>query len=355
MRVNGNHSGVDRRTFLKSTAGVAGVGAFAGCTGGSGGSSSSGGSGEKPGADGEMVMTTSTETTAAYAMSQAIANAVNQNTDKIRVGARPSEGTNANIGRLARQESDIAYIQNWTANKIAEGKGSFADLSYTPYQVFHLYDLAWFLASGNDGWTSVTDISKDSRVSPTPRGSGTAEMLEHSLDYAVGDYERISIKYGSQASAMSSGRLDVGAATYVNLSVEPGWLQQMKGTVDLRVLGWPDDAVAKLEEDPAIILSDIDMSQFDGYGYTPETLTTPTLAYNFVVRDDFSYDTLYTFLETLWAQREGLQEDNALLGKLADGEFWTTNAYEGLPFHPAAADFYKEKGVWSDDLERGKE
>ncbi|MDY6780534.1 MAG: succinylglutamate desuccinylase/aspartoacylase family protein, partial [Halobacteria archaeon] len=46
-----------------------------------------------------------------------------------------SEGTNANVGRLARQESDIAYIQNWTASKVANNGAPFENIEFTPNQV----------------------------------------------------------------------------------------------------------------------------------------------------------------------------------------------------------------------------
>jgi TRAP transporter TAXI family solute receptor len=299
-------------------------------------------------------MTTSTETTSAYAMSQVIANAINQNSD-LNVSARPSEGTNANIGRLARGESDMAYVQNWTANKVTEGERPFQNIDYTPHQVFHLYDLAWFLCTANDGWKSVTDIESGATVSPTPRGSGTAEMLQHSLSYVTEDYERVSIKYSSQGGAMSSGRLDVGAGTFINGTSEPGWLQQMKGAVNLRVLQWPDDVISKLKEDPAIITTSIDTSTFRNYGYIPDTLNTPSLAYNFVVRGDFDGETLKTFLNTLWEQRKGLGESNALLSPMSDRSFFMQNGYSTLPFHPAAAEFYKEKGVWKDKYKIGEQ
>lgn len=346
---------------------MAGALALAGCFGGDsggdggdgGGDDGSGGTGDgsagdAPGTDGEMIMTTSTETTAAYSMSQVIANAVNQNSEAVSVSARPSEGTNANVGRLARGESDIAYIQNWTANKIAEGEDPFGDLGYTPYQVFHLYDLQWFFCTANDGQETVTDIESGARVSPTPSGSGTAEMLEHALGYVTEDYERISVSYGEQGGAMSEGRLDVGAGTFINGTVEPGWLQQMKGTVDLRLLGFPDDVVGQLEEDPAVIMSQVETGDFDNYAYTPNPLNTPALSYNFVVRDDFDGETLRTFLDTLWEQRGGLGEENALLGSMGDGEFWTANGYSTLPFHPVAAEFYQEKGVWNDEYDVGE-
>jgi TRAP transporter TAXI family solute receptor len=332
------------------SAGLVGAAGLAGCFGDEGSGSS-----EAPGADGEMVMTTSTQDTAAYTMSTVIANVVNQNNDTVNVQAQPSEGTNANIGRLSQDQSDIVYIQNWTASKIANEEEPFGSLDFTPFQVFHLYDLAWFMCSSNEGWTSVSDIGSGDRISPTPSGSGTAEMLEYALSFVTEDYERISIGYGEQGSAMSEGRLDAGAGTFVNLAVEPSWLQQMKSTTDLRLLQFPDNVVSQLEEDPSIIMSEVDTTQFEGYAYAPDTLNTPALAYNFVTRDDFDYDTLYTFLETLWSQRDGLGDENALLGTMEEGSFWTENGYDTLPFHPAAADFYKEKGVWNDDYEIGEQ
>lgn len=353
MRGSSVRDSVDRRSFMKrslGTAGLVGAAGLAGCFGDEGSASS-----EAPGADGEMVMTTSTQDTSAYTMSTVLANVVSQNDDTVSVQAQPSEGTNANIGRLSQDQSDIVYIQNWTASKIANSEDPFGDLDYTPYQAFHLYDLAWFLCSSNDGWTSIEDIGSGDRVSPTPSGSGTAEMLEYALSFSTEEYERISIGYGEQGSAMSEGRLDAGAGTFVNLAVEPSWLQQMKSTTDLRLLQFPENVTSELEEDPSVVMTAVDTDQFDGYAYAPDTLDTPALAYNFVTRDDFDYDTLYTFLKTLWNQRDGLGDENALLSTMEEGSFWMENGYDTLPFHPAAADFYKEQGVWNDDYEIGEQ
>ena len=337
-----------RRTFLAAT-GLGATTAVAGCLGDDGGSEGT------PGADGEFVMQTSTTDTLAYQMSQGIGEIVRQNTDEVRVEPRESEGTNANVGDLDSDSAQIVYLQNWTANLIHEGEEPFDQLSYEPYQVMHYYDLGWFLGTANEGWESVADIEPDSRVSPTPRGSGTAEMLEHALDYAVDDYERVSVGYGEQGSEMNDGSLDVGAATLVNFDIEPGWLEEMKSSADLRVLGWPEDALAEMEEDPGLVLTEVDMTRFEGFAYTPEAVAMPTLAYNFVVRDDLAYDPLYAFLETLWENRENLADYHAVLSYLEDGEFWVENAYENMPFHPAAADFYEEKGLWRDEFERGEE
>jgi TRAP transporter TAXI family solute receptor len=318
-------------------AGAAGVGALAvaGCTGRE---------------TARLVLTTATETSAAYAMSQGIAAVVNEHADGVRIDARPSEGTRANVGRLDRGESDIAYLQNWTARKVRRGDPPFDGLSYAPRQLFHLYDLGWFFCTARDGWRTVSDVEPGSRVSPTPRGSGTAGMLTHALDRALDDYERVSVDYGAQAGAMNEGRLDVGAGTLVNFGVEPGWLEQMKSTVDLGVLGWSD--AAGIRDDGALLVTDVAMDAFDGYARAPDTLPALTLAYNFVVRDDAPREPLRELLDALYAGRDALRDRHALLGALEDGTFWTKNAFE-IAFHSAAAAFYRDRGLWRDGLESG--
>lgn len=362
--------GVNRRTFIKTTAIGGGVAGLAGCVG----------EDEVPDDDGtddtadddpapadddeeeeaeapaeatEMVMVTSDAATAAYAASQGIAAAVNENTDAVFVEAQPSEGTEANVGQLNRQEAHIGYIQNWTAEEIREGVEPFDDLDFQPSQVFHFYDLPWVFATANEDWTSIMDIEADSRVNPTPAGSGTAPALEHALGEHAGlEYERVSFGFGEMGGAMNEGRLDAGAVTYMNFVIEPGWLQEMKGTVDLRLLDVPDDVADAWADDPALLVQDVDLTQFDGYDYAPDAIPGLTYSYNFIVRDDFDYDAVYEFLSTMFAVRDELADYHAILGFFEDPDFWVQNMYEGIPFHPAAADFYEEQGLWRDEFER---
>lgn len=190
-------------------------------------------------------------------------------------------------------------------------------------------------------------------MNPTPAGSGTAPALEYALDDLAGlDYERVSFEFGEMGGAMNEGRLDVGAVTVMNFVIEPGWLQEIKGTVDLRILDIPDDIRSSWEEDPALLVQDVDFTQFDGYAFAPDTVGGLTYSYNFIVRDDFDYDAVYELLSVMYEARDDLSDYHAILGFFEDPEFWVQNMYEGIPFHPAAADFYEEQGLWRDEFER---
>ncbi len=347
-------SRIGRRGFL----GVAGVGALglAGCIGNNDPEPVNEGNGGGGNGSGDTLrMQTSTSTTAAYAGNQGVAAAVNENTDSVFVEAQSSPGTEANIGALDSGEAEMVYIQNWSVADVIEGNEPFGNLSFTLNQVFHYYDLPWFFCSGNASLSSLTDIGPDTTVSPTPRGSGTATALEHALGYVTDDYERISQDYGQQASAMNEGRLDVGMGTYLNFEIAPGWLQEMMGTVDLRILEVPAETVQAWQDDDRLLADSFPGSDLEDAAFAPEEIWAPTFAYNFVCRNDLNYDAVYEFLTTLYENRDGLAEYHALLGQLEDETFWVENAYENVPFHPAAADFYEEIGVWDDEFERGED
>ena len=342
----------DRRSFMKATGGAAAMGLLAGCSGG-GDDPSSGAVAE----DGEIIMQTADSSTLAYAMSEGLGQLLSEQSDSLDVQPRPSEGTNANVRDLSNDDAQMVYLQNWTANKVANNEGAFAELKFTPYQVFHLYDLGWFFGTSGNNWETVSDIESGSSISPTPTGSGTAPMLERVLDIVIGgdNYERADVRYSEQGSTLNDGTLDVGVGTFVNFSIEPGWLEDMKSTAGLRLLGYEEESLQAIRDEPGITLTEVDMGDFEGYAYTPNPLPQLTLAYNFVVRNNFDYDTMMEFLNGMWDNRDSLSDQHPVLGTLSDGEFWVKNAYDGLPFHPAAYDFYEEKGLLKDGFERGEE
>ncbi|QFU84410.1 TAXI family TRAP transporter solute-binding subunit [Natronorubrum aibiense] len=339
---NFTRRGKSRRAFLTAT-GIGATTALAGCLGN-----------DDSADEGTVRMRTSESTTAAYAANEGIAAVINDYSDNLFVEAQTSSGTEANIGALNNEEAEMVYIQNWSVQDVVSGEGAFGNLDFEMAQIFHFYDLPWFFCTANEEMSTISDIDGDTTVSPTPEGSGTAPALERAIGYATDDYERISIGYGEQASAMNEGRLDVGVGTYMNFGIVPGWTQEMMGTIDFRVLG-ADNVLNEWEDDDRLLIQSFDGDELEDAAYTPDEVHCPTFAYNFVSRADLDYDTVYNFLETMHENRAELEDYSAVLARMEEEDFWVENMYDEVPFHAAAADFYEEKGLWHDDFERHDE
>lgn len=345
--LSSTHS-TSRRSFLAAV-GVGATTAVGGCL-----DSLSAGLGSSDGS--QLVIVTAESETGTYAASQGIGAVVDEHADTISVEAQPSEGTEDNLGRLGRGETDIAMIQHRSARMIQNEEEPYDDLEYEPQQLVHYNDLPWLFVTNHD-WTSIDDIEPGSTISPTPGESGTSRTLTDALDYAIDDYEQISISYGEQAGALEEGQLDVGVVTISNFDFEASWVQEMKQTLDLNVLEWPDNALAEIEGDDGVPVESIDMTQdgLEGYAHAPDEAMTINIPYNFVVRGDLDSDYVSAFLETMYEQRDEMADDHAYLGYYTDDEWWTTRMYDDMPFHPAAADFYEDLGVWRDEFIRGDE
>ena len=176
----------------------------------------------------------------------------------------------------------------------------------------------------------------------------------------AGGYERVSESYGEQGGALNEGRLDVGVGTMMNFTITPGWLQETMASVDnFRVLGVTDDTASAWNDEDSLLIQNLDTTAMEGADNdnvdVPGDLACPTFAYNFVGDAALDYDAVKTYLETMWEVRNSLADEFGIFGFHKDPEFWVKNAYEGIPFHPAAADFYEEQGVWSDEFERADE
>lgn len=292
-------------------------------------------------------MMTATEGTTAYAANEGLAAVVNDHSDEVFAEAQPSAGTEENIGALADEDTEMAYIQNWTIREIIEEEAPYDDLGFEPTQVFHFYQLPWFFVTNHDDIEGLTDV-EGMQINPTPEGSGTAPALEQALDYAVDDYDRVSYDYGEQGSAMEEGRLDVAVGTYMNFSIDPGWQQEMMGTVDTYVVPIEEDVLAEWEDDEGIQVDSFPGEELENAADAPEETWTPVFEYNFLAREELDYDLVYSFLEALHENREELEDYHELLGAMADEEFFVELLYDDIPLHAAAYDYWEEQGLLED-------
>ena len=350
-------SGQTRRAFLAAT-GAGATMAVAGCIGDDDDDTEGGQLDAVRDVD-TFRMKTSERGTTGHAALEAMASTLNDHLEGLSLEAQTSSGTEENIGDINSGDIEMGFLQNWTAREFREDVPPFDEIDFQMTQVFHYYDLPWFFITARDDLETLSDIGDGMTVSPTPSGSGTAPGLEAALEYPTGgDFERISVSFAEQGGAMAEGRLDVGVGTMMNFAITPGWLQEAVASTDeFTVLGVEESTRQEWEDDDRLLSQMLDMNQMEGADaddvHVPGEIAAPTFSYNFVSRGELDYDAVYHFLETMWEQRGALADAFGIFGFHDNPEFWVENPYEGIPFHPAAADFYDEElEVWRDEFER---
>ncbi|THE65997.1 C4-dicarboxylate ABC transporter substrate-binding protein [Salinadaptatus halalkaliphilus] len=356
---------VSRRTYM-TVAGASVIG-LAGCAGeedpngdtggtdiGNGDDSAGNGDGPEEG-DEELIWTCTSESSSTTISIQGIAPVVNDATEGIYMEGRPSEGTGANMGRLDRDEAQVAYTQNFDATRVPHEMEPFHDLDFELNEVMHWLTTPWLFITPHEELDSIADIEPDHRVSATQTGAGTRDNLEMALDYVIDDYDDVSVDFTQQSGPFQEGSLDVGVVPIMNFEIEGAYAEEQKSIVDLHVLEWPDDAVAELEDDPLVEMMEIDAGDLEGYASVPDQqpMMTPGNAYNFVTRNDVDYDVLYDTLHAMWDHRDEYGDIHALMTYHQDAEHWTDFPYPEVPYHPAAADFLEDIGAW-DGAEGGR-
>ncbi|UCG65159.1 MAG: TAXI family TRAP transporter solute-binding subunit [Deltaproteobacteria bacterium] len=205
-----------------------------------------------------------------------------------------------------------------------------------------------FWTRPDTGIKSIEDFTGKRIVIDTPPGAVTT--LATGL-HVVDDYYKLKGKYkrlqiGSPAectNALIEGKIDV-----YQFVVGPH-IEQLKRTVGVQAIPVPKEAAEYAGKKspgmyPAVIQKGL-------YGLKEDI---PCIGWRAVVvaREDLDAQLVYKLLDTLYSHLKELHRVHPR-AKLWVLENATKNP--SVPFHPGAISFYKDKGLWTSELERLQE
>ncbi|MFD1599183.1 TAXI family TRAP transporter solute-binding subunit [Halobellus rarus] len=363
---NGSASSTRRRGFLKK-AGLLGTVGLAGCLGGGDGGSGDGDSGgDSGGSDGDsaggdsggeettsggdgggeetLVMGTASEVSANFAMMSGLGGVVNENTDEVYLDVRPSASMAANIGRMARDEIDIGLIESTTAHDVNEGNEPFGDVAVDLRQIVHGSTSDWFLFAEDDQYSTIDDIGPDTYVAPGPSGSRVTDMVRRVLELAGVEYQERTTGYGDMGAAVAEGRIDVGLGAFTNVqvgTVTPGWVQEIKGTVDARLLGLPAELQSGINEEGWGNSFEFEVDP-EGWAHVPDTPRSMSQVTWLYGTAETSTDAVYNVLETMYENRDSMGDYHELLSFYTNDDHWTREPHPGFSLHQGTQDFLDE-------------
>ncbi|MGB7335688.1 MAG: TAXI family TRAP transporter solute-binding subunit [Salaquimonas sp.] len=183
------------------------------------------------------------------------------------------------------------------------------------------------------------------RVGIAQAGSGTqVAVLKMLAEWGVtrDNMEEAELNNSQSAERMADGQLD--AYFYV-----AGWpvaaMVQLSSTKGMDLHSFPDEDLAKINElIPAYVPSAIPAGAYEGVDYE---VHTPAVSALLIVSSDLSDDLVYGITTALWNENTRRLLDNGhAKGKQIRLESATNGlAGLGVPLHPGAEKFYKEKGL----------
>lgn len=359
-------SSINRRSALKYLS-AGGVSLLAGCSGGDGadgdsdGSSGDGGGSTGGGSSSGQTYTliSGPEGVLVYGVGSAMSATLRQNSDiVVNVQGGPS---GQGLAELLRGNNDLAtasayLIQNALAGE--EEPWSEVEVQQEPMQMMTMMDQRTGAVTKTSSDLQFMSDVGGSTVGLGPSGASFNDPVRDAINVAVGDgsvdYQPTSV--GQEASALASDRVDAQVVPIVVNHLNPSHISQMYVENETRIMSYQEDVVEQIRSQTNVGLAatpngDLPDNVVEFAGENESVLTQSR--YSLLGTSDVSADTVYTYLSTLWENREQFGEAHAGARAFSDIEFWTVSVVPDIPVHPGAAEFYQEMDVWSDEYEIG--
>lgn len=275
----------------------------------------------------------------------------------MKTTVKPMAGPSAWYPLITTQEIDLGVLNNWDAEKGYLGESTYNKLSGGKGFPVRLIAISvnnaiGLVVAGDSGIYKYSDL-KGKRVAgnlPTPSLQLQTEGLL--ANGGVSWSEIIPIPVSSVAEGVKvviEGRSDSSATCTIGMPITEE-LQAKKGARILPLDPSPE-AVRRIKEK----FSGYPVKVTPGPGKTGVEKEQYLWAYDIylIAREDLSDQAAYLVAKALWENYKDLGAIHALLKDWTTDKFVTKEAL--IPYHPGTIRFYKEKGVWTDEMARIQE
>jgi TRAP transporter TAXI family solute receptor len=271
-----------------------------------------------------------------YRYGTALAGVVDSELPGVRVRVRSTEGSVANLRRVAAGQSAFAFAAADAAADAVAGQGSFG--SPLPIRaVARVYDEYIHLVVRADSPLRTARDLRGRRVSVGQAGSGT-EIMANRLLAVVGldprrDLRAAHLGIDDSATALHDGRID---AFFWQGGLPTAGVVSLAGQVRIRLLPLGDFAAGLRRYSPAYRSAAVPAGSYPG---VPPVSTVALPSY-IVTRADADPDLVYQLTRLLFASRERIVHTVSLAGVLD-----ARAAIETFPLelHPGAVRYYRDR------------
>ncbi len=276
-----------------------------------------------------------------YPLGGAFASIINKNIEGANCSVESTGGSVANILLIAEKEAELAFVAASSAYEAEHNQGVFADKKVENVNgILSLYPEAVQIVSIDPNMKSVLDL-KGKKVAVGSVGSGTEVMAKIILDIYDMSYDDIQEDYLGFSDASTGLKDKTIDAAFIWAGVPTSGVMDLGTQHEISLVNFEASEIERLKKiSPYCVPISIDKSVYSSLSSDVTTIAIPAVLVGEAgLPEDFVYNFLVKTFENLnvlqnaHARGKDISLENAL------------NGLDGIPLHPGAQKFYKEKGL----------
>jgi len=256
---------------------------------------------------------------------------------------------------LETKEMDLGVLNDWDAQMGRLGKSTYEQLSQGkgfPCMLLTVGTptLCGVVVAGDSNIKTANDLKGKRFIvdyTGSPGITAQAEAALANFGLTRNDVKVLSMpSVNAGIQAITEGRADAAGSGNIGMGV----ISELDAKRGARFLSFDPspDAVKRLQENYFAQVVEVQPGPANIGVQEPTNL----MSYNFYLagRDDLPEQMAYDIVKTLWDNNQELGDIHVKLKEWATDGF--VNPLNTIPYHPGAVKFYKEKGVWTPEMEQ---
>jgi len=276
-----------------------------------------------------------------YILGAGFANIINKYVPEVQVTGESTAGSTENVNLLATKQIDLGFSGSAYYLSAKERGLDLSNLRLI--SAGYVSSVQWIVREESP-IKSIKDFV-GRRIAVGSVGSGTLETSKLALEVGYGitfdDIKAVYIGKGETPNALRDKAVDA----IVSFAHAPSAdAMDISSTTAVRIIPFDKEAAEKIyQKYPAYPVVTISKGTYKFLKDDVLAIGTPCL---FLVSTELEEDLVYKIVKALYEHQE---EKDAIM--LAAKDFNLENVFRGtenlgLPFHPGAIKYYKEKGIW---------
>ncbi len=284
--------------------------------------------------------------------------AVGEHSDTVSYSTIESPGYIGTTYRLNEDEFDGGIIDTNTMFNAQQGMGDFEDepVEKLPWQGFLAFPYAIYVMALEDTGIETFDDLAGATVYPAEPGFSTrATTLDlWAMEPTADVYEEMEIvdmDVDDAPGAMEEGAIDAAIAYGTPGVGNTGWVVEYDARVDVNYVEHTDALIESIEQFDGATLGEYDNAQ-EEFGWDQDIGTDEIVSWDLIITFAFhpetDHEAAYELTRIAGEHYDTVSDAEARF--TAEGpEDLLLGALDDYPFHPGAAEYYEEEGVWDDD------